>query len=160
MQTRPAVPADAEAIRAVYAPYVENTVYTFEFKVPSVAEVSQRMQRHPGHVWLVAEDAGEIAGYAYAWPFEDREGYRFTVETSIFLRQTRIGNGIGRALYADLLATLKQNGFATAVARIALPNPQSERLHEKLGFHKVAHFEKIGHKFDRWIDVGYWQRSL
>ncbi len=160
MQTRPAVPADAEAIRAVYAPYVEDTTYSFEFKVPSVAEVSQRMQKHPGHVWLVAEDAGEIVGYAYAWPFEDREGYRFTIETSIYIRQTRIGGGIGRGLYADLLATLKQNGFATAVARIALPNPQSERLHEKLGFRKVAHFEKIGHKFDRWIDVSYWQRSL
>jgi phosphinothricin acetyltransferase len=160
MQTRPAVPADAEAIRAVYAPYVESTVYTFEFKVPTVAEVMHRMQRNPGHSWLVAEDAGEIVGYAYSWPFEDREGYRFTVETSIFIRQTRIGGGIGRGLYGDLLATLKQNGFATAVARIALPNPQSERLHEKLGFHKVAHFEKIGHKFDRWIDVGYWQRPL
>lgn len=160
MQTRPAVPADAEAIRAVYAPYVENTVYTFEFKVPSAAEVVHRMQRNPGHIWLVAEDAGEVVGYAYSWPFEDRAGYRFTVETSIYIRQTRIGGGIGRGLYADLLATLKQNGFATGVARIALPNPQSERLHEKLGFHKVAHFERIGHKFDRWIDVGYWQRTL
>jgi L-amino acid N-acyltransferase YncA len=160
MQTRPAVPADAEAIRAVYAPYVEDTVFTFEFKVPSVAEVSQRMQRHPGHMWLVAEDAGEVVGYAYAWPFEEREGYRFTVETSIYIRQTRIGGGIGRGLYADLLSTLKQSGFATAAARIALPNPQSERLHEKLGFRKVAHFERIGHKVDRWIDVGYWQRTL
>jgi phosphinothricin acetyltransferase len=108
----------------------------------------------------VAEHEGEIIGYAYAWPFEDREGYRFAVETSIFIRQDRVGGGVGRMLYADLLASLKQNGFATAVARIALPNPQSERLHEKLGFKKVAHFERIGHKFDRWLDVGYWQRTL
>jgi L-amino acid N-acyltransferase YncA len=164
MHTRLATPADGATIQAVYAPYVENTTYTFEFKVPTVEEVCARMQRHPGHVWLVAEheaeQATEILGYAYAWPFEEREGYRFAVETSIFIRQDRIGGGIGRMLYADLLASLKQNGFATAVARIALPNPQSERLHEKLGFKKVAHFERIGHKFDRWIDIGYWQRSL
>lgn len=160
MQTRPAVPADAEAIRAVYAPYVENTTYSFEFKVPTLAEIRQRMQRHPDHLWLVAEDAGEIVGYAYAWPFEDREGYRFTVETSIYLHQARVGGGIGRTLYGDLMGVLKQSGFVTAIARIALPNPQSERLHEKLGFRKVAHFEKIGHKFERWLDVGYWQRAL
>jgi len=160
MHTRPATPADGPAIQAVYAPYVENTAYTFEFKVPDATEVCARMQRHPGHVWLVAENVGEIVGYAYAWPFEEREGYRFAVETSIFIRQGRTGGGIGRMLYSDLLASLKQNGFATALARIALPNPQSERLHEKLGFKKVAHFERIGHKFDRWIDVGYWQRAL
>jgi len=160
MHTRLATPADGAAIQAVYAPYVENTTYTFEFKVPAVEEVCARMQRHPGHVWLVAEHEAEILGYAYAWPFEEREGYRFAVETSIFIRQDRIGGGIGRMLYAELLAALKQNGFATAVARIALPNPQSERLHEKLAFKKVAHFERIGHKFDRWIDIGYWQRSL
>jgi phosphinothricin acetyltransferase len=164
MHTRLATPADGATIQAVYAPYVENTTYTFEFKVPTVEEVCARMRRHPGYVWLVAEheaeQATEILGYAYAWPFEEREGYRFAVETSIFIRQDRIGGGIGRMLYADLLASLKQNGFATAVARIALPNPPSERLHEKLGFKKVAHFERIGHKFDRWIDIGYWQRSL
>lgn len=160
MQTRQATSADGPAIQAVYAPYVENTTYTFEFSVPSIAEVCDRMKRHPRHPWLVAEDARGILGYAYAWPFEDREGYRFTVETSIFIHQDRIGGGIGKTLYTELLRVLKHNGFATAVARIALPNPQSERLHEKLAFRKVAHFEKIGHKFERWIDVGYWQRTL
>ena len=157
MHTRQATLADAAAIRAVYAPYVENTTYSFELKVPTLEEVCARMTRHPGHPWLVAEASTEILGYAYAWPFEDREGYRLTVETSIFLRQDRIGSGVGRQLYADLLAALKDKGFATAVARIALPNSPSERLHERLGFKKVAHFERIGYKMDRWIDVGYWQ---
>jgi len=160
MQTRLATPSDGAAIRTVYAPYVENSTYTFEFEVPSIKEVCDRMTRHPRHLWLVAEESAEILGYAYAWPFEEREGYRFTVETSVFVRQDRIGGGVGRALYADLLAALKLKGFTTAVARIALPNLPSERLHEKLGFKKVAHFERIGHKFDRWVDVGYWQCSL
>jgi phosphinothricin acetyltransferase len=160
MQTRLATPSDGAAILAVYAPYVENTTYTFEIEAPTLQEVCARMTRHPRHLWLVIEESAEVLGYAYAWPFEDRHGYRFTVETSIFVRQDRIGGGVGRTLYADLLAALKQRGFANAVARIALPNPQSERLHEKLGFKKVAHFERIGHKFDRWVDVGYWQCSL
>jgi L-amino acid N-acyltransferase YncA len=160
MKTRLATVADGPAIQAVYAPYVESTTYTFEFQIPTVEEVCHRMTRHPRHPWLVAEDEGGISGYAYAWPFEDREGYRFAVETSIYLRQDRVGGGIGRALYTELLALLGQQGYTTCVARIALPNPQSERLHEKLGFNKVAHFQKIGHKFDRWLDVGYWQRLL
>jgi phosphinothricin acetyltransferase len=133
MQTRLATLSDGAAIRAVYAPYVENSTYTFEFEVPTIKEVCDRMTRHPRHLWLVAEESAEILGYAYAWPFEDREGYRFTVETSVFVRQDRIGGGVGRALYADLLAALKLKGFTTAVARIALPNLPSERLHEKLG---------------------------
>ena len=160
MQTRQATLADAAAIRTIYAPYVEKTTHTFEFGVPTLEEVKNRMTRHPGHVWLVEEDAGEILGYAYAWPFEDREGYRFTVETSIFIRHDRVGGGVGTALYEELLGLLRRQGFATAVARIALPNPHSEHFHERLGFRKVAHFARIGHKFDRWIDVGYWQRIL
>ena len=71
-----------------------------------------------------------------------------------------MGNGVGRKLYQDLLTGLGQRQYASAVARIALPNPQSQRLHEKLGFRKVAHFERIGHKFEQWIDVGYRQRPL
>lgn len=161
MKTRLATVADGPAIAAVYAPYAENTTYTFELEAPTAEEVCQRMTRHRRHPWLVAEDqAGGILGYAYAWPFEDRGGYRFAVETSIYLRQDCVGGGIGTALYTDLLALVGQEGYTTCLARIALPNPQSERLHEKLGFHKVAHFQKIGHKFDRWIDVGYWQRLL
>jgi len=160
MQTRQATPSDGPAIRALYAPYVESTTYTFELKTPSVEEVCSRMQRYPSHPWLVAEDGDGILGYAYAWPFEDREGYRFTVETSVYVHRDRIGGGIGRLLYGELIAALKERGLVMAVARIALPNPQSERLHERLGFRKVAHFERIGHKFDQWIDVGYWQRLL
>ncbi len=160
MRTRLATVSDGSAIQAVYSPYVENTTYTFEMRTPTVEEVCQRMTRHPRHPWLVAEDDAGILGYAYAWPFEDREGYRFSVETSIFLRQDRLGGGIGKALYSELLTLLGQQGYVTCVARIALPNPQSERLHERLGFAKVGQFQRMGHKFDRWIDVGYWQRML
>lgn len=161
MHTRPATPEDGPAIQDIYAPYVEKTIYSFEFDVPSVAEIRSRMEQHAGmHLWLVAEEAGEILGYTYSWPFEEREGYRFTVETSIFVRQDRLSNGVGGKLYRDLLSGLRERHFSSAVARIALPNPQSQRLHERLGFKKVAHFERIGNKFDQWIDVGYWQRQL
>jgi phosphinothricin acetyltransferase len=161
MHTRPATTEDGATIRAIYAPYVANTIYSFEFDLPSVDEICSRMTRHgSSQLWLVAEEDREILAYAYSWPFEEREGYRFTVETSIFVRQDRVGNGVGRKLYQDLLTGLGQRQYASAVARIALPNPQSQRLHEKLGFRKVAHFERIGHKFEQWIDVGYRQRPL
>lgn len=160
MQTRQATVEDATTIRAIYGHYVETTTSTFEFEIPTVAEVRHRIVQFPRHPWLVALDAAEVIGYAYACPFENREGYRFTVETSIYLREGCVGRGNGQTLYSDLLSTLKDLGFVRAVARIALPNPRSQRLHERLGYRKVAHFEKIGHKFDQWIDVGYWQRTL
>ncbi len=152
---------DAGGIRAVYAPYVRDTIFTFEFQIPSEEDIRARLSRHAAtQVWLVAEEKGELVGYAYSWPFEERDGYRFSVETSIFVRSGRLGRGVGRALYQSLLDELRKRGTRQAIARIALPNPQSQRLHERLGFRQVALFPRIGHKFDRWIDVGYWQLSL
>ena len=110
MKTRLATVADGPAIAAVYAPYVENTTYTFELEAPTVEEVCQRMTRHRRHPWLVAEDEAGILGYAYAWPFEDRGGYRFAVESSIYLRQDRVGGGIGKALYTELLTLVGAGG--------------------------------------------------
>lgn len=150
--------ADAPAIAEIYNHYVRDTVVTFEEIPVSVDAMARRIEdigaRFP---WLVWEDDGAVAGYAYASAWKSRSAYRFAVESTIYLTASRHRNGIGTKLYGALLAELKVRGFHTAVGGIALPNPASIALHEKLGFTKIGQFVDVGRKLDRWVDVGYWQ---
>lgn len=158
---RDATAADAPAICAIYNPYVLSTVITFEEAPVAPAAMAERIEEiRRAHPWLVAEEGGQIAGYAYAGPWRTRTAYRFAVETTIYLAPAHTGRGIGRTLYEALLAELSRRGYRCAMGGIALPNPASVALHEKVGFAKVAHFREVGWKLDRWIDVGYWQRAL
>jgi L-amino acid N-acyltransferase YncA len=158
---RPATPADADAIGAIYNPYVTGTVITFEETPVAAAEMAARIATLTGtHPWLVHEDAGQIQGYAYAGPWRTRAAYRHAVETTVYLDAAQSGRGLGSALYDALLAQLRHRGFHCAMGGIALPNPASVALHEKMGFRKVAHFSEVGWKQNRWIDVGYWQCLL
>jgi phosphinothricin acetyltransferase len=157
---RAATAADAGAIAAIYNYYITDTIVTFEEEPLGADEIERRI----GHVqsaglpWLVAEENGEILGYAYATPWKERIGYRFSVETTVYLARDCTGRGIGSLLYAELFHLLEASGIHSAIGGVALPNDASVALHEKFGMRKVAEFEKIGIKFDRWINVGYWQR--
>jgi phosphinothricin acetyltransferase len=108
----------------------------------------------------VCEEEGELVGYAYAAPWRSRSAYRFSVETSVYLHTRYRGRGVGTALYEVLLVDLRARGLHAAMAGISLPNEASERLHRRFGFAKVAHLKEVGYKFDRWIDVAYWQLLL
>ena len=161
MLIRPVLPADAERICEIYNHYVTKTIVTFEEQSVSADEMRTRIaavaEKFP---WLVLERDGGIAGYAYAAPWKARIGYRFSVESSIYLAPGYVGRGFGRALYGALLEALPPLGIHGVIGGAALPNPASVALHEKLGFARVAHFREVGRKFDRWIDVAYWQRLL
>ena len=157
---RPATTADADAIAAIYAPYVRDTAITFEEEPPDAGEMARRIAASPAHPWLVAESADIAVGYAYAAPFHRRPAYRWSVETSVYVGRGRHRQGIGSALYRRLLDELKQAGFTTAVAGIALPGEASVLLHERFGFVKVAHYAAVGYKLGAWHDVGWWQRPL
>ena len=149
---------DAPAICAIYNHYVTNTIVTFEEEPVTASEMRERIiaviERLP---WLVLERNGVIAGYAYASPWKARIGYRFTVESSIYLAPEHVGCGFGSALYGALLEALRALDVHCVIGGAALPNPASIALHEKLGFRQVAHFRQVGRKFGRWIDVAYWQ---
>lgn len=153
---------DAAAIAAIYNLYVRETIVTFEEKPVSVGEmrVRIRMIGALGLPWIVAETAGAVVGYAYANKWKERAAYRHSVETTVYLRADATGRGFGRALYTQLIAELRAKGLHAIIGGIALPNAASVGLHESLGFRKVAHFEQVGRKFDRWIDVGYWQLTM
>jgi L-amino acid N-acyltransferase YncA len=159
---RHAQPTDAAAFAGIYNHYIQNTIITFEEEPVTVTEVAERLALVSSAAlpWLVIEDGGQVAGFAYASPWKSRSGYRYSVESTIYLDPARLGLGLGTLLYAALLDDLRQHLLRIVVGGVALPNAASIRLHEKLGFLKVAHFREVGYKFDRWIDVGYWQLTL
>ncbi len=159
---RSASRADAESIARIYNYYVANTSITFEEQAVSPEEMAERITgvTSSGLPWLVLEQEGRLAGYAYATKWKERAAYRFTVEVTIYLAPGLGGGGLGTKLYEVLLAQLKEKGFHAVIGVIALPNPASVALHEKFGMTKVAHFKEVGFKFGRWIDVGYWEGVL
>lgn len=153
---------DCAAIARIYNHYIRETVITFEEQEISRQDVEARVAEVRGMAlpWLVVEDSGDVAGYAYAAKWKGRCAYRYSVESTIYLDPGQIGKGLGTRLYQSLLDSLRPRSVHVVIGGIALPNPASVALHERLGFFKVAHFKEVGFKFSQWIDVGYWQTSL
>lgn len=152
---------DAPGVRGIYAPIVESTAISFELEVPSTDEMAERITgRQPAYPWLVATDAGRVAGYAYAGRFAPRAAYAWSVEVSVYVADTARKRGVGRGLYTTLLAILGAQGYRRALAGIALPNRASVGLHEAVGFSMVGVYDAIGWKLGEWHDVGWWQRPL
>jgi phosphinothricin acetyltransferase len=152
---------DAAQICDIYNHYVHNTVITFEQQAISVPEMQERIASYAStYAWLVAERDGQLLGYAYATRWRSRAAYDHTVESTVYVADAARGSGIGYPLYMALLDALRLRSIHAVVGCIALPNPGSVVLHEKCGFEKVAHFAQVGRKFDRWIDVGFWQVLL
>jgi L-amino acid N-acyltransferase YncA len=161
MTPRAATSDDAAAIADIYAPFVSQSAVSFETEPPDEAAMRARIEAGGGlYPWLVGEEDRTILGYAYAARFRDRPAYRFTVETSVYLRADAAGRGFGRRLYEPLLAMLEAQGFTQAIAAITLPNEASIRLHERLGFETAGTYRQVGWKFGVWHDVGLWQRAL
>jgi phosphinothricin acetyltransferase len=159
MTIRDVSDADAKALVEIYNHYIRHTAATFEERVLEPAEFRRRIADviAQGLPWLVAEEAGERVGYAYASRWRERSAYRYSVETTVYLDPVHTGGGWGSALYRELFARLRRGGLHAAIGGITLPNPASVALHEKMGMHQVAHFPEVGFKQGRWLDVGYWQ---
>jgi L-amino acid N-acyltransferase YncA len=157
---RLATPEDAEQVQAIYAPYCYTPI-SFELEPPSVEEMRCRLVKVLGqHPWLLCEDGAEVLGYAYATPHRERAAYRWSVDTSVYVRQGRQRRGLGRALYTSLLAVLPLQGYVNAYAGVTLPNSASVGLHEALGFQTVGVYQQVGFKCGAWHDVAWYQRPL
>lgn len=152
---------DAAACRAIYAPYVTDTVISFETEVPTVDAMAGRIaDANRQHVWLVLEEGERMLGYAYAHSFASRPAYDWSCETSIYLARSAHRTGAGRALYAELLPRLVALGYRRAFAGVALPNEASVGIHRAFGFEQVGVFERVGWKNGAWHDVAWLQRDL
>lgn len=153
---------DAIALCRIYNPYILQTTITFEEYPVLPDAMAERIQaiQEQQLPWLVWQEDDRVLGYAYARPWQTRSAYRFTLESSIYTAQEARGRGIGRKLYQELLDRLQERQIHAVVACIALPNPSSVVLHQKLGFEPVGRFPEVGRKFNQWVDVEYWQRRL
>jgi len=152
--------SDIDAITRIYNHYVINTIITFETDPVSIDEMSLRVKNTnlDNLPWLVALDNhGVVVGYAYASKWKGRCAYQHSVEVTVYLDHKAKTKGWGSQLYTQLFHQLKTKGYHVAIGGVSLPNPASIALHEKFNMKKVAHFEEVGHKFDQWVDVGYWQ---
>ena len=118
------------------------------------------MQQELRLPWLVLEDEKQVVGYAYATQWKPRGAYRRTVETTVYIHQSFQGKGYGKLLYLELIEALKAQEYHALLGGISLPNEGSIVLHEKVGFKKAGQLREVGFKFDRWIDVGYWELIL
>lgn len=152
---------DAGAIVDIYAPIVEDTHRSFETIAPTEAamagRVAETLERFP---WLVCAADGEVVGYAYASAHNDRPAYQWGVDVSVYVADGWRRRGVARGLYESLFALLRGQGFYTAYAVIALPNPPSVSFHEALGFERIGVYERAGYKRGAWHDVGHWGRTL
>jgi phosphinothricin acetyltransferase len=152
---------DADAVLAIYAPVVRDTAISFEYHVPTAADMEARIAnvllQRP---WLVYEWKGEVLGYVYASTFRDRLAYQWGTEVTVYIRADVRGRGLGRALYTALFEVLKLQGFCTVVAGATLPNAATERLHERMGFRLIGVYPAAGYKLGRWHDVVFWYLHL
>jgi phosphinothricin acetyltransferase len=150
----------AAACAAIYAPFVLSPT-SFEEQAPDESEMAGRIRRlTTSHPWLVAEQDGVLAGYAYACAHRVRPAYRWSTDVSVYVDEQSRRRGVGRHLYEALLRRLSDRGFRVACAGITLPNEASVALHEHLGFVAVGVYRSIGWKAGAWRDVGWWQLDL
>ena len=153
---------DFQVIVEIYNHYIRNTTISFEEVEIDSEEISVRINKVKSSdlSWLVFEENGQVIGFAYASQWHDRSAYRNTVEISVYLDFQATGQGFGSKLYEELFRRLNKKSIHVVIGGIALPNPESVKLHEKFGMKQVAHYKEVGYKFGQWIDVGYWQVLL
>lgn len=152
---------DAAGILEIYAPIVRETVISFELEPPTLEEMSDRIAKIlKGHPWLIYEEDGKVAGYAYASKQRERAAYQWNTEVSVYVHPDHRRKGLARQLYTKLFEILRQQGFYNAYAGITLPNLASVEAHEAVGFQALTIMEETGYKFGKWHDVGWWQLAL
>lgn len=159
---RPATPADIADITAIYGRFVTTSTATSEITAPAESEMFRRWRTTLDHdlPYLVAELEGYIVGFCYASQFRPRDGYRYTLEDSIYVRPDCIGHGVGKLLLSELIAQCRQKGAHSMVACILGVNPSSVALHASLGFQQAGMLPDATYKFGEWLSLLIMQRFL
>ncbi len=152
---------DIKEILDVYAPYILNTVITFETEVPSLDSFTKRiddiLSKYP---FFVCKHNGKVVGYSYASKFKERAAYNSSVETTVYISPDFHKKGVGTTLYTMLLESIKEHNYYMAYACISLPNEKSIALHNKLGFTLAGTLHNAGYKFGKYIDIVFYEKKL
>jgi L-amino acid N-acyltransferase YncA len=157
IKIRLATEDDFASILQIYAPFITDTVITFECQVPTEEEFSRRITNiQKKYPWLVCEIHNNIVGYAYASSFNEREAYDWSADFSVYINPQYHRKNIGKALYFSLIELLKLQGYCNIYAGVALPNIKSESLHESFRFKTIGLYHNVGYKLDNWHDVKWY----
>jgi phosphinothricin acetyltransferase len=154
---------DLEAISEIYGHYVRTSAISFDLEAPSASwrrEWFSRFDTQGPHRLLVARDDGRTVAYTASVSYRPRAAYAPSVETSVYVAPSRVGQGLGSALYEVLLAELEGEDVHRAYAGIAMPNAASVRLHERFGFRRAGYYTEQGRKFGRYWDVAWYERGF
>lgn len=154
---RPARPEDAPAIAAIWNRIIRDTVATFTTAKKDPAVLAEGMRTQP---YWVAEEAGEILGFATYFQFRGGPGYAHTMEHSVHLDPRAQGKGLGRALMATLEDHARAHGVHSLFAGISGENAAGIAFHAALGYVHTARLSQVGRKFGRWHDLVLMQKFL
>jgi L-amino acid N-acyltransferase YncA len=160
---RPSTDADIPAITAIYAHHVTHGTGTFETEAPTEVDMTQRRADvlAKGLPYLVAENGGQVLGFAYCQWFKPRPAYRFSAEDSIYLNADAAGQRIGNKLLTELARQAEAAGVRKLIAVIGdSENVRSIGVHRSVGFRHVGTIESCGWKFNRWLDIVLMEKSL
>jgi phosphinothricin acetyltransferase len=158
---RLATEADLPAINAIFNHYVLHSTCIWVSEPETLEGRRAWFAAHDeDHPATVAEEGGEVVGWASLSPYNSRCGWRHTVEDSIYLRHDRLGRGIGSRLLDDLLGRAARRGVHAVIAAICADQPASIRLHARHGFVECGRLREVGFKFGRWLDAVYLQKLL
>lgn len=158
---RPATAADLPVIGEIYNYFVLHSTCTFDTEPRPAEKWREWLAEHTGPTpAVVAVNGGTVVGWGSLSKWNNRCAYRFSVEDSVYVRHDLHRRGIGRALLGELIRLGTAHRHRSIIAQIAGDQAPSESLHELFGFRRVGCLEKIGYKFDRWIDVSLWQLRL
>ncbi len=162
MIIRDAKEKDIEKINEIYNKAVKDLTVIFDTKPLSLTEQTKWYKNHQGEGYpiIVAEKNGEVLGWASLSIWSKKEGYRYTVENSVYVESEHRNKGIGKKLLEKLIEIAKEKEFKNIIALITEGNEVSIILHEKYGFEKVGTLNKVGYKFDKFIDVDLFQLRL
>ena len=152
--------ADIEAVNSLYNKYIRETAFTFDIKEKTLLEKKQWskiFKKNSPYQCIVAYENNIFIGFASSRPFRDKEAYRPSIETSVYISEKYIGKGCGRLLMEDLLNKIHGCNINRAYAFITEPNNASERLHTLLGFKKIGVLNKVGKKFGKFWNVGIFE---
>ncbi len=154
-------PKDLQSIVDILNYYVKNDVCIFQVEPYSFEEIESKFKSIlPAYPFFVQEYNDKVVAFAYGAQWRDKPAYAQSVETTIYVHPDYKHSGIGEPLYQKLIDKLTEMEFHLLVAGMTMPNPGSQRLHEKLGFEKVGEFKDAGMKFRQWHNVGFWQMVL
>jgi L-amino acid N-acyltransferase len=161
MEVRLATLDDAEAIRQIYNLEVTTSTATFDLVPRSLEEQREWLAARSGaHAVLVAADGADVVAFGSLSPWRDRPAYATSVEDSVYVHRDHHGQGIGRAVLTELVATGTRHGFHACMARIVGGHEASIGLHAACGFDVVGTEREIGRKFGKWLDVVLMERLL